>query len=56
MHLYFFTRIKFFNSHSFGEMREISKEYYVIRDVSAEGGYSIILELSSNGKINNTIS
>jgi len=50
-----YTKIKLTKSLSFDQVRELSKEYYLLRDVSAEGGYSIVLELTSNGQINNSI-
>jgi hypothetical protein len=50
-----YHKIKFFHNPLFTEMDEIKKMYYVVRDVAAEGGYSIILELTSNGRVNNTL-
>jgi hypothetical protein len=50
-----YHKIKFFNNPPFVELFAMAKEYYIIRDVSANGFYSIILELSPNGKINSTL-
>lgn len=50
-----YHKIKFFHNPSFVELFAMAKEYYIIRDVSANGFYSIILELSPNGKINSTL-
>jgi hypothetical protein len=50
-----YHKIKFFKEPSFSEIMEIRNLYYVIQDISAEGGYSIVLELSANGRINKTM-
>jgi hypothetical protein len=46
------TKIKFQHCPDFKDLWEIAKQFYVQKDLSASGGYSIVLELSGNGKVN----
>lgn len=52
MQNYFGTLINFSHSPSFDEIRELSNEYFILRNVAAPGFYSIVLELAPNGKVN----
>lgn len=47
--------IRFSHCPTFAEVREICKAFYVVRDLSAEGCYAIIPELTANGKVNTHI-
>lgn len=50
-----YHKISYFRNPSFVEIFAVAKDFYVIRDISAEGFYSIILELTPNGRVNNTL-
>ncbi|MCC7356799.1 MAG: hypothetical protein IT410_04295 [Candidatus Doudnabacteria bacterium] len=47
-----YHEIQFIETPDFKHLFEIAKEFYVQKDLSAPGCYSIVPELSGNGKIN----
>ena len=47
-----YTKINFTKCPDFKDLWEIAKQFYVQKDLSASGGYSIVLELKGNGKVN----
>lgn len=47
-----YTKIQFFDCPTFKDLFEMAKEYYIQYDITANGCYSIILELKGNGKVN----
>jgi len=46
------TLINFNYSPSFDEVRELANQYFILRNVASPGFYSIVLELTPNGKVN----
>ena len=48
------NQVHFRECPTFKELFEYAKEYYIIR-TCRHGCYAIVLELSSNGKINNSV-
>lgn len=49
------TTIHFSKCPTFSDIREISKEYYVLMIAHSEGVYAIVPELTGNSKINYSI-
>ena len=47
-----YTKINFTKCPDFKDLFEIAQYFYVQRDMGASGGYSIVLELKGNGKVN----
>ena len=47
-----YTKIQFFKCPTYKDLFEFAKDFYIQYDLTANGCYSIILELKGNGKVN----